>query len=120
MKTALVADDDETVRALITEILASDGWAVIPAENGQEALELVRRKNPDLLILDQLMPRMAGGEVFHALRNEQYEIPVVFITAAQSITVPVNMLKSTKILKKPFSIDEFMRAVTQVVQSAAL
>ena len=79
----LVADDDPVVVDLARQLLEEDGWKVESATNGQEVLEAIGRKRPDVLLLDLMMPVMDGFETLQRLREEEgtRDLPVVVITA---------------------------------------
>ncbi|HET6438087.1 MAG TPA: response regulator [Anaeromyxobacter sp.] len=77
----LIADDDRLIRAMLTDLLAEMGHAVVAAENGAEALELCGRERPDLIILDLLMPRLSGLDALHAIRWSGCAAPAILLTA---------------------------------------
>lgn len=77
----LIADDDRLVRTMLSDLLSELGHAVVPAENGVEAVALCAREAPDLLILDFLMPRLSGLDALHALREKGVRAPAVLLTA---------------------------------------
>ncbi len=79
----LVVDDDAEARARLRSVLQRSGWSVIEAANGQEALELVSRSVPQLIMLDLTMPVMDGFTFLHALRElpDCADVPVVVLTA---------------------------------------
>jgi CheY-like chemotaxis protein len=80
---ALLADDSRVFRALMVEVLREDGWHVIEATTGKEALDLAIAERPDLLILDGLMPLLSGFDVLAKLRlGAPGYSPVVFIITA--------------------------------------
>lgn len=66
----LVADDSVTVRRLVSARLAADGYEVLEAEDGEQALALARAEQPSLIVLDKVMPKLDGFEVVRALRDE--------------------------------------------------
>ena len=76
----LIADDDSIVRTLYSRILANIGLTIILAKNGLEALEKVRQCNPDLVILDIIMPEMNGYQVCRQIKSkpQTMNIPIVF------------------------------------------
>ena len=80
----LLADDERAVRKLLKGVLEERGYAVRTAANGGQALGLYRARRPDLLLLDVMMPGMGGLEVCRAIRREDPETPVVFLTALDS------------------------------------
>jgi two-component system phosphate regulon response regulator PhoB len=79
----LVVDDEDDVRQFICTVLEDSGATVLEARDGDEALELARREEPDLMTLDITMPGKDGGEVFEALRNDSAlkQLPVCIISA---------------------------------------
>jgi CheY-like chemotaxis protein len=80
---ALLVDDDEVVRRGVRQALEPIGWQVSEAENGQGAIEVLATMQPDVIILDLMMPKMDGFEVLDELRrrSDWQDIPVVIITA---------------------------------------
>ena len=78
----LVADDEPEVAEVIEEMLKLEGFKVLKAMNGRAALQMVQQENPDLLILDLLMPDISGIEVVHALRSNgrEKDIPIIVLT----------------------------------------
>ena len=79
-KNILVAEDDSNFRRVLKQLLESEGYRVIFAEDGREALDLFRSQQPDLVILDVMMPKMDGMEVCRRIREES-SVPVLFLTA---------------------------------------
>ena len=79
----LIADDDPTVIDLVRQLLAEDGWTVRSAANGREALDEIAQKQPDVLLLDLMMPIMDGFETLKQLRDDPAteNLPVVVVTA---------------------------------------
>jgi DNA-binding response OmpR family regulator len=82
----LVADDDEDILMLVQLRLSRSGYEVVVARDGEEALRLAREKQPDLAVLDWMMPKASGLEVLRAIRAdaETRDIPVVLLTARAS------------------------------------
>jgi len=70
MKTVLIADDEESLRALIKTTLEAPGLRILHAANGEQAAELARREHPDLILMDWMMPGKTGIEVAEALRGD--------------------------------------------------
>jgi CheY-like chemotaxis protein len=79
----LVVDDDPAIRDVLESVLAQDGWRVITAADGTEALAEVAREAPAAVVLDLMMPRVDGFEVLHRLRTEPStaDLPVIVVTA---------------------------------------
>lgn len=76
----LIADDDPNVVELLSLYLTKDGYQVVAAADGKEALTRIREENPDLVILDVMLPQVDGWEVCRALREESF-IPIIMLTA---------------------------------------
>ena len=78
----LLVDDDENIR-FVAELSLEDGWQISSASSGRQALEIAAAENPDVILLDMMMPGMTGAEVFTKLRlmDLTKKIPVIFMTA---------------------------------------
>ena len=83
----LVVDDDPDMREALQIILESGGYTVVMAEDGEKCLAKLKEEQPDLLILDLLMPRMDGFEVCKALKDPRYakyaRMPIIIVSSAQ-------------------------------------
>jgi type IV pilus assembly protein PilB len=90
----VVAEDDASLRGMLTEVLASENYEVLAAENGEEALNLVYREQADLVLTDVNMPRMTGIELLKRLRGDlsTCQIPVVVLTVEGSVETEVQAL----------------------------
>jgi len=118
----LVVEDEEGVRQFMRVLLERDGWAVMEAGNGQEALARVAEKRPSLILLDLMMPEMDGFEFVAQLREvtEWKDIPVVVITAMELTAKDYQRLNGnvTKIMRKgSYQQDQLMSDVRQLVSS---
>ena len=78
--TILVVDDERKIRELVRAYLERDGYAVLLADCGEQALATAARAHPDLVVLDLMLPDLAGEEVARSLR-ELSEVPIVMLTA---------------------------------------
>ena len=81
MKTILVVNDEQSTRFLYTEKLEEDGYQLLVATNGEEALKLLEKKNPDLIILDIKISGMDGVEVMSKIKDEKRDIPIILCSA---------------------------------------
>ena len=118
----LVVEDEEGVRQFMRVLLERDGWSVMEAGNGQEALARVAEKRPSLILLDLMMPEMDGFEFVAQLREvtEWKDIPVVVITAMELTAKDYQRLNGnvTKIMRKgSYQQDQLMADVRQLVSS---
>ncbi|MFN0073840.1 MAG: sigma-54-dependent transcriptional regulator [Chloroflexota bacterium] len=106
--TVLVADDDAAIRALLVDLLQSEGYKTLEAKAGTEVMRLARSSPPDLLILDLRMPDLTGIEIMRRLRDEGLSIPVLLITAygTASTAIQAIQLGAYDYIIKPFEIDD--------------
>ncbi|MCB0083055.1 MAG: response regulator, partial [Caldilineaceae bacterium] len=79
-KTILVVDDAKSLRTLVSSYLTQEGFRVVTAADGQEALFVAREEKPDLIILDLMMPEMGGYEFMRAYSREK-DTPIIILTA---------------------------------------
>lgn len=87
MKKILIADDENSLRFLLRKTLEGNGFSILEAKNGKEALALAQKKSPDLIILDVVMPDLYGSEVCEQLRKQPKtaKIPVMILTANSNL-----------------------------------
>jgi two-component system response regulator CpxR len=103
----LVVDDDPSIRRMIVASLKRDGYTFCEAPNGKEALELMRREHPNVVVLDLMMPILSGWDVLQAreLEPELKQIPVIVISANRAPEVATAVDKGIcAFLPKPFDI----------------
>ena len=83
--TILVVDDDDSIRSLLQQELSDAGYLIEQATNGKEALDMVRKNKPDLIILDVMMPEMNGFDVAAILKNDPQtmDIPIIVLSIVQ-------------------------------------
>jgi DNA-binding response OmpR family regulator len=114
----LVADDDPDIRSLVVLRLERSGYEVVAAGDGEEALATALERNPDLALLDVMMPKLDGYEVTERLRREEAtrHLPVILLTARVQETDIARGLEAgaDEYVKKPFSLTE-LRARVQAV-----
>ena len=116
--TVLVAEDDDDIRALVVYRLERSGYEVVQAQDGEEALRLASECDPDLAILDVMMPKLDGYEVTRRLRRDDAtsRLPVILLTArTQESDVSQGFAAGADdYIRKPFSPDE-LRARVQAI-----
>jgi len=122
MKTILVVDDKSSVRLLLQDYLGEQGYRVVPAANGREAIYAARHEKPDLILLDLMMPEMDGYTFLKQYRQES-QTPVIIITAKEEETDAVLGLElgADDYVIKPFRMRELasrVRAVLRRVEGA--
>ena len=120
--TILIVDDEPFNLDLLEQELTDLGYAVERASNGVEALQLVERTSPDLVLLDYQMPGMNGIEVLRVIRQEDNDLPVVIITAHGSIERAVEAIKAgaDDFVTKPFDPDHLALVIRKGLARAEL
>src|SRR5256714_8395441 len=115
--TIVAADDDPQLLRLVTRNLQFEGYEVIPASNGQQALEEIEEQVPDLVLLDVMMPKMDGFTVCQRVR-EFSTVPIIIVTARGQDQDKVKGLDlgADDYLTKPFSVDELLARVRAVLR----
>ena len=113
MTTILVADDDEKLLKMLRRTLIYDGFQVNTALNGREALEQVQMHEPDLVVLDWMMPELDGLEVMEPMRAADDEMPILMLTARDAVEDRVAGLNSgaDDYLVKPFAPSELLARI---------
>jgi DNA-binding response OmpR family regulator len=117
----LLVDDEQAVQTLLTYPLRKDGYDVVPATTGQEALERFREGSFDLVVLDVMLPQLDGFEVCKALRARS-AVPIIMLTAkAEEFDKVLGLeLGADDYITKPFSMREFRSRVKAVLRRADL
>lgn len=109
MKTIAIIDDDVQIGDVLTKILEKEGYGVIRAYSGTEALYLLSRKKPDLVLLDLMLPGLSGEEVLPHIKN----IPVIVLSAKVDVQDKINLLLggAADYMTKPFDPDELLARI---------
>lgn len=109
----LVADDEQAVRESLRRSLSFNGYDVVLAEDGAEAVELIEKEQPALVILDVMMPQMDGLEVCRTLRSSGDDRPILLLTARDGVSDRVAGLDAgaDDYLPKPFALEELLARV---------
>jgi CheY-like chemotaxis protein len=103
---ALIVDDDSDFRSVLGEVLGDEGYRVVEASNGNEALDVLDSLKPDVILVDLIMPVMNGWALFAAIeaRNELRSTPVVFLSAVPHMAPGGGSL----VVKKPLDLPALM------------
>jgi two-component system, OmpR family, response regulator MprA len=117
----LVVDDDRAVRESLRRSLAFNGYTVDLAQDGQEALERITSERPDALVLDVMMPRMDGLQVCRHLRSTGDDLPILVLTARDSVSERVAGLDAgaDDYLPKPFALEELLARMRALLRRTA-
>lgn len=118
-KQVLVIEDEPNIIEAISFLLMRDGWTVATHSNGRDAVEVVRARRPDLLILDVMLPGKSGYEILSELRAESAfaELPVLMLTARGQAKdrEMAERIGASRFMTKPFSNAEMLDALRQLV-----
>ena len=120
MPTILIADDDHKITEMLRRTLSYEGYSVLTAADGQEALDLAQAQRPDLVVLDWMMPRLNGVEVARRLRAAD-GMPILMLTARDAVEDRVEGLDggADDYLVKPFASIELLARVRSLLRRAA-
>ena len=118
----LVAEDDHHTREALVRILTQEGFQVIAATNGREAIELFQAEKPDLVCLDVMMPELNGYEVCKRIRREDDQVPLLFLTAkSEEIDTVVGLeLGADDYVAKPFGVREILARIRAILRRTRL
>jgi twitching motility two-component system response regulator PilH len=122
MKRILIADDDKLLRDGLAKVLATHGYEIDQASNGEEAYSLAEAKNPDLIITDILMPKLSGLEMLGKVRHTVWgeHIPVIVLTIKDQDIEDVNKTMQigtgAYLSKSEVSPDDVAKLVDQYLQ----
>ena len=113
----LIVDDEVSIIDSLEGILSDDGFEVMHAFNGYEALKVIEKQSPDIVLLDIWMPGMDGIETLKEIKKTSPHLPVVMITGHGTIESAVDATKSGAydFLEKPLSIDKVMVTINNAL-----
>jgi CheY-like chemotaxis protein len=117
VKRVVIVDDDDEIRELLLRTLPADGFELLEARDGREALALVERDAPDLLVLDWNMPNTSGGDVLAELARRELRVPVIVLTADDDPKRReiAEAYGASAFLAKPFSPIELLGALERLL-----
>jgi len=116
--TILVIDDESSIRELLQEALERNQHSVLLAEDGLEALDVLRAHAVDVALVDLIMPRMHGLELLRRMRDEFAAVKVIIMSAYEDIVDLAQRQKDVAaILRKPFTVAELTDMVQKILDS---
>ena len=112
-RQVLIVDDEASMRAVIHDVLTSDGYVVIEAKNGAEAITRMHVSMPGALVLDLMMPVMDGRTLVRTMRQDELlaRVPFLLVSAGPSLEEACKELAANGCLNKPFEIEALLAAV---------
>lgn len=117
--TILIVEDDRGLQKYLKELLLDNGYNVHAASDGIEALDMVQKNQPDVVVLDLGLPNMSGEAVCTELRKKYPELPIIILTAKDSVSDIVQGLNlgADDYMTKPFVADEFLARIKARLRS---
>ena len=120
MKTVFTVEDSQVVRGIIKQVLQSEGFDVLEANDGREALEIIKTKKPkvDIYILDVNMPNMDGITLLGEIRKFDTTTPIVMLTTEtdKSKIIKAKSLGATGWVIKPFEREPFLKVIRMLLE----
>ena len=114
-KTILLADDDPSVRRMVGRVLETEGYEVVPASTGDEAVSRFLNGPPDLVLLDLNMPEKDGWEAWHLMSSLHPMVPAIVITARPNQYDCANRLRIDALMEKPLDLHLLLKTISQLL-----
>lgn len=117
-KTIMIVDDEPTTLQVVKDLFNSEGYKVITASGGKDALKILKKSKIDLILLDIMMPDMDGWDVCEKIKADKNteKIPIVFLTAKDDpVSKSMGSLASMDYVTKPFDNKDLIQRVKRVI-----
>ncbi len=113
MQHILIIEDEPGIYNFLKQGLEEEGYRITIASDGKQGIELFQSEKPDLILLDWMLPKMNGIDVCKAIREKDTEIPVLFLTAKDTVQETIEGLQcgANDYIKKPFSFEELLERI---------
>jgi CheY-like chemotaxis protein len=115
--TILVVDDEPSIRHMVAEVLETEGYPVVTAANGSEALDVVAETAPALVILDLWMPVLDGPGFAREIFARGLDVPIVVMTASYLANPIAGEMGARRCLRKPFELTELLDTVEALMDA---
>lgn len=121
-RRVLVVDDDPDLRWFLSDLLAAEGFEVVTAQEGMEALTKVRTRHPDIVLLDLRMPGIDGVQTLDRLHQDRCHVPIILVTGHDDMLSPAEAIRrgACAFLRKPFRTADLLTSITQALRKADL
>ncbi len=118
-RLVLIVEDEQPIREVIAEALEDHGFRAVPAANGAEALQMLDAVQPDVMVLDLLMPVMHGWAFMESYieKTDGRLIPIVVVSVNPALPRSFNRLGVRSVVAKPFDVEALVDAVEQAVST---
>jgi two-component system NtrC family response regulator len=122
METVLIVDDEKNYLVVLDALLAPEGYEIVSAGNGQDALSIIRESDLDLVITDVKMPGMSGMDLLEACKRLKPDLPVIIMTAYGTIEMAVEAMKkhAYDYITKPFQNEQLKLTVKKALENYRL
>jgi two-component system nitrogen regulation response regulator NtrX len=122
MKTVLVVDDEKNIRETLKDVLEDEGYKILLAEDGQEALEILKRDSVDVMLLDLWLPKVGGMKVLEKVKKQFGEIEIVIISGHGTIDTAVRATKTGAFdfIEKPLSLERVLKVIDHAIKISGL
>jgi len=119
LNSILIIDDDDQLRKSFQKVLSQEGYHVQGAASGEAGLDIIRKKVPDLVVLDIRLPGMSGMETFQAVREIEGKLPVIIMTAYGTTETAIEATKmgAFDYMLKPFDIPDMLTVIEQALEA---
>ncbi len=114
-KTILVVDDEKNIRILLNEELTDEGYDVVLAKNGAEALDVIKSEKPDLVTLDIKMPGEDGLSILRKIRETEYDLPVIICSAYSVYKSEFSAVAADHYVVKSSNFDELKNKIKEIL-----
>lgn len=120
-KRILIIEDETTLQRALSEFLTTEGFEVLNASDGEEGLDMAKTKNPDLVLLDIILPKKDGYEVLSEIKKDERtdHIPVVLLTnleAAEDVERAFNAGATTYLVKSNYKLEEVVKKIKEILK----
>jgi CheY-like chemotaxis protein len=120
MTKILIVEDEPILNKALTEFLTEEGFSVLNAFDGEEAIELTKTKKPDLILLDIILPKKDGYEVLDELRADEKttKIPIILLTnleSAENIQKAFDRGATTYLVKSNYKLEDIIKKIKEVL-----
>ena len=123
MSKILIVDDDGGIRMLLSKFLEREGFEIVVAEDGLEGVEIAKKTQPDVIILDVVMPRMDGITAARLIKfyKPLSEVPIIFLTAkdADKEIELAQEARAEVYITKPFDVHQVIHVVKEILSTSA-
>ena len=117
-KKILVIEDEATLQKALNDVLAQEGYDVLNALDGMSGLDIALKENPDLILLDIILPKMDGFEVLKRLKEKESKIPIIILTNLSDISdiqKALDLGATTYLVKADFHLDDVLKKVKETL-----